>query len=164
MASMELWADIYFSSITLKNAKGPLNVKIVTYCTLDRTWVHEQILNEVIFPPHLTLRAFESMILASKLARNNELYHIVLYSNSLSRLWSWCLLRNNFGRIAETTHDALYIIPEVTERLDSFEDYPSVKRWIWTSPSPWQASHCVRLKILSHCFFTVECGCLFSHF
>jgi len=36
-----------------------------------------------------------------------------------------------------------YIIPEVAERLDSFEDYPSVKRWIWISPSSWQASHCV---------------------
>lgn len=53
MASMELWADVYFSSITLKNAKGPLNVEIVTYCTLDSVWVHEQILNEVIslLPP-----------------------------------------------------------------------------------------------------------------
>lgn len=51
-----------------------------------------------------------------------------------------------------------YIIPELTERLDSFEDYPSVKRWIWISPS----SHCVRLAILSYCFSTVRCNCLFS--
>lgn len=41
-----------------------------------------------------------------------------------------------------------YIIPEVTERLDSFEDYPSVKRWIWISPSSWQASHSVKLAVL----------------
>lgn len=50
MASMELWADIYFSSVTLKNAKGPLNVEIVTYCTLDSVRVYEQILSEVISP------------------------------------------------------------------------------------------------------------------
>lgn len=85
MASVELWTGIYFSSIiTLKHAKGLLNVKIVTYCTLDRVWVRELILNEVIFSPCLTLGTFELMILASKLARNNEV-HIVLYNNSLSR-------------------------------------------------------------------------------